>query len=292
MAAEPLTPGIYTDLPAEEYHADPASPSLSAGIATLICNRSPLHAWTAHPRLNPDYERVEEQKFDVGNVAHIMLLDEEDPCHVVDAPDWRTNAAKEERDAARADGFIPLLPHQFAEVEAMVAAVRTQLEGMSIDPPLFCDGQPEQTLVWEEAGVTCRARLDWLRDDRAACDDLKTTSGSARPSDWSQRRLWDIGADIQVAMYLRGVKAVTGREPAFRFVVVETCPPYALSVVSLAPSALELANSKLDYALAKWRECLETDTWPSYPTQIAWAEAPTWHEVRWLEERQLEEVGA
>lgn len=281
--ASPLPPGIYSNVPAHVYHSDPAPPSLSASIAALLVNRSPRHAWAAHPQLNPEYERIAEQKFDVGTVAHAVLLRQEDPCHIVDAPDWRTNFAKGQRDFAREHGRIPLLTHQYEEVEAMVESIRWQLAEMDVDPPLFADGQAEETLVWEDQGVTCRARLDWLRDDRAAIDDLKTTSGSAHSYEWARRRLWQIGTDVQARFYVRGVKALTGEEPEFRLVVAETDPPHGIGLVSLSAAAAELADAKVDRAIALWRRCLERDEWPGYPAEVVPAEVPAWELERWYE---------
>ena len=66
-------PGVY-DLPMAEYHADPCpEPSLSSSIIRLLCSASPLHAWTAHPRLNAAYVAEESDRFDVGTAAHALL---------------------------------------------------------------------------------------------------------------------------------------------------------------------------------------------------------------------------
>ena len=284
--SDALEPGIYSDVAEGDYHADCAAPSLSASIAKIMCNRSPLHAWERHPRLNPDYRPAEESKFDRGTAAHALLLEGSDRCAVIDADSWRTNAAKDERDAARAEGRVPLLAHEHEEACEMVEAIREQLYGLEVEPPLFTGGAAEQTLVWDERGVRCRARLDWLRDDRQTIDDLKTTAGSAHPGEWSRRRMWDMGADIQARFYVRGVRALTGREPAFRFVVAETCSPYAISCVSLSPSAVALADAKIDHALELWKRCLERDEWPGYPAEVAYAEPPAWELERLFDMRE------
>src|SRR5579885_3028935 len=105
-----LKPGIRPDVPAEDYHADPApEPSLSAGIARRLISQSPLHAWTAHPRLNPDHRDEHGDRLDFGSAAHSLLLEGLDVCEVIEADSWRTNAAKDARDGARASGLIPLL---------------------------------------------------------------------------------------------------------------------------------------------------------------------------------------
>lgn len=268
---------------ADDYHADPCEqPSLSASIAHVLITGSPAHAKAAHPKLNPHMVKREDERFDIGTVAHRMLLEgNADGIRVVYASDWRTNDAKALRDEARANGQIPLLESVWEEVVKMIPTAELQIKKHEADPPLFTDGKPEQSIVWDEDGVTCRARLDWLRDDHAAIDDLKTTSRSANPEAFS-RNLFGIGSDVQVAFYLRGLKALTGADAEFRFVVVEVSPPYALSVVSLGPAVMALANAKVDWAIRKWRECLAADTWPAYPNSVCWAELPAWEEARFL----------
>lgn len=282
-----MKPGIHT-MTADAYHADPCSiPSLSASMAHLLCTSSPAHAWCAHPKLNPAFERHEEEKFDVGTVAHALLLQGEDVAVIVDAPDWRTNAAKEERDAARAAGQIPLLAKHWDAVRQMVDAARGQLEKIDTAPALFTDGKPELTLVWEDDGVMCRARIDWLHDDLSAIDDYKTTKASANPEMWS-RTLFGIGADMQASFYLRGMMALTGGAAEFRYVVQETYPPYALSVVSLSPDVLALADAKVEWAIQLWKQSLASGEWPAYPTRVCFAELPPWEETRWLAREERE----
>jgi hypothetical protein len=272
------------DLPAADYHNDPCEqPSLSASIASILYTQSPAHARAVHPRLNPQYERKQEDKFDLGTVVHSLVLQGTEIADVLAFPDYRSGAAKEARDIARTHGRIPMLVHQAHEVEQMVAAVKAKLAALPITPALLTDGQPEQTLTWNDGGVECRARLDWLRDDYTAIDDLKTTSRSANPTSWCRSTLWGIGADIQAAFYLRGLKAITGVDAEFRWIVAETSPPFELSVISLTPAALAVANEKVDWALETWARCLETDEWPGYPTEVCYAELPAWEESRWLE---------
>lgn len=275
--------GIHP-LTSAEYHADPAeAPSLSSSIAHLLTSQSPAHAWTAHPRLNPDYAREDKGHYDVGTAAHALFLEGDENVVVVDADSWRTNAAKEAREEARANGKVALLIDTLASVQAMVNAIHRQLEAHGASPPMFEDGKPEQTVIWEESGVMCRARLDWLRDDFTAIDDLKSTSRSANPRSWS-RTIFGMGYDVQAAFYARGVEKLTGVAPEFRLCVVETSPPYALSVIGLSPAAMTIGRKKVDVALELWRKCLAADEWPGYDTRIAYAELPPWEESQWLEQ--------
>jgi len=277
------TPGLYT-IPPLEYHADPVvEPSLSASIARVLLDRSPRHAWWAHPRLNPAFRSDHDDKFDLGTAAHAYLLEGQNGIVTIDADDWRTRAAREARDAARGKGTIALLVRQWSDVQVM-GAVATQQLSDHLDPPRpLSNGTPEVTLVWQERDVWCRARLDWLHEDHKTVDDYKTTAGSANPDAWTRGSLFGLGYDVQAAFYLRGVKAVFGVEADFRFVVQEASPPYALSVIGLAPSVLQLAHAKVAYAIDRWRDCLASDRWPGYPAHTCYAEAPPWEETRWAE---------
>jgi hypothetical protein len=290
-----VNPGIHDGIPAASYHADgfdPDDPSLSASTINTLLTMSPAHARANHPRLNPDYQPKVEDKFDLGTACHSMLLEGISIVEVCDFPDWRTKAAKEARDLARMHGRVPLLTDQYASVLGMYEAVAAQIAQLDVDPIPLTAGKPEQTMVWEEQGVLCRARIDWLHDDLTAIDDLKTTSRSAHPEAWT-RTLFGIGCDVQAAFYLRGLKKLHPNAmfspTTWRWLVVETQPPYALSVVSPGPAVLELANMKIDAALQTWKQCLETDVWPAYPRQVCYAELPAWEEARWL---AREEIGA
>jgi hypothetical protein len=278
--------GCYA-LKAAEYHRDPApAPSLSASIARELLTASPHHAWCAHPRLNPAYTREYEDKFDLGTAVHAYLLEGDDGFVIVNEKDWRKDAAKGAREEARLDGKVALLRDQWVSVQAMAIRAREQLAGH--EPPIpLTSGRPEQTLVWQEGRVWLRARLDWLHDDHRTIDDFKSTGASANPAAWT-RTMFGLGADVQAALYVRGVKAVFGVEAEFRFVVQETYPPYALAVIGLAPEAMALAERKVAWAIARWGECLASGQWPSYPTRTCWAELPPWEATRWMEQEILQ----
>ncbi len=205
-----------------------------------------------------------------------------DAIEVIQADNWRTKAAQEARDAARAAGKTPLLPKLAGELTRMNAALTEQLRHFKDAPMPFTAGQSERTIIWQEDnGVWCRARADWLSDDRAQIDDYKTTSGTANPETFS-RSIFDRGYDVQAAFYLRGLRHLFGVDARFRFIVQETEPPFALSVIALGPDALTLAEKKVLYALEVWATCLEIDVWPAYPLQTCYATLPAWEESRWL----------
>lgn len=83
--------GAHLDIPEEVYHADLLldEPTLNNSVAKALLAATPLHAWTAHPRLNPGWEPTVKEAFDLGSAAHFLLRSGEAKIHVVDAPDWK-----------------------------------------------------------------------------------------------------------------------------------------------------------------------------------------------------------
>lgn len=279
--------GVY-DLAAEVYHADPVvDPSLSSSIAHVLLEQSPAHAWLLHPRLNPDHQAKHKTIFDLGSAAHKMILGKGAELYIVEADDWKTKAAREERDSAREQGMTPILAHQHETALAMADAMRKQLARHEDAAGAFSNGKAEQTLVWREGETWCRCMLDWLPNGGNVFFDLKSTGTTANPDVWGERTLFDIGADIQTVLYRRGIKAVLGIEQAhFRFLVVENAEPFALSSVELTPAAIDMAERQLDEALAYWRWCTKHDRWPGYPKRTCYVNPPPWRERRWLEREE------
>ena len=69
-----LAAGVH-QIDGEDYHRDPCpEASLSSTLAKTMLAQSPLHAWTASPRLNPDWEPVNKKTFDIGRAAHRAIL--------------------------------------------------------------------------------------------------------------------------------------------------------------------------------------------------------------------------
>ena len=180
-----MTARLLPNVPADQYHNDQVgdTPTLSASIAKVLLDQSPAHAKAQHPKLNPNYERKTDDKFDIGTAVHKLLLEGESVVEIIVADNFRTKVAQEQRDQARAHGRIPLLAKDADQVIEMVQAIAAQLA--RFDLPALTDGAVEQTFLWNEDGVACRARLDWFvparRRRRApAREDPQETKRSLR----------------------------------------------------------------------------------------------------------------
>ena len=275
-------PGFYA-MTAEQYHADPCpEPSLSSSTAYALVNDAPAHAWFNHPRLNPQHQREEREQYDTGTAAHAIALEGSmQRVRIVEAPDWRTQAAKDARDALRAKGFLPLLRKTFDDVHAMTSRLRVQLDATVEGRAMFTGGRAELAAIWiERVGdqdVWCRALLDYLRVG-AGIDDYKSTKGSANPSQVA-RNIPQGSWGMQAAFYQRGVYALTGTTLPVRFAVQECYAPYLVSIHAIGPALEAHVAEQLLEAFELWAACLTTGHWPGYTTQTTFAELPPWLEA-------------
>lgn len=281
-----MQPGLY-DLDADTYHADPClEPSLSASLAGVLHERTPIHAWTASRRLNPHWEPKEETRFDIGKAAHELLTGKGRGIKVLPFKDYRTDAAKVARDEARGEGWTVLTAEQAADVEAMVLCARIQLARLPGGDP-FARGRNEMTMLWQQDGVSCRAMADCLDDDARVIWDYKT-SEDADPEGWARRALGH-HIDIRLAHYRNGADHVLGPGWGYRFVVQETKPPFGMSFVELHPAWEFMGEQKLIPVRRTWGECLRSGDWPGYPAEVAHIDLPAWAETRWMERQASED---
>lgn len=277
--------GLYPGLSDADYHGDTLTPvpSLSSTLARVIVNQSPLHAWTASPRLNPDHTPKNSDAFDIGRAFHTVLLGRGAGVHVIHADDWRGKDARAERDAARAEGLTPLLAAQAEALDAMLshATRRMREAGVIIDK-----ARTEIAAFAEIESVWCRALVDFAPEDAAKpLYDIKTCEDASPEA--CARSVASYGYDTQARWYLDAWKAATGEDRRFRFVFVEKAPPHEVSVVELDADPdseagwMLNADSKCREARRIWRECLDANQWPGYPARVALLGAPGWYTQAW-----------
>ena len=284
-------PGIY-QMSMDEYQADPCpEPSLSSGLLHTMETKSDAHAYSKHPKLGNE-PREESDTLNYGSACHDMLLEGSGKLVVVDAADWRTKDAKEQRAAAKAAGKLPVLSHQADKLQRMFNVAQSAiLAATDFDPSDWLTGASEQTLIWQEGGVWHRARVDRLPKDRCILFDYKSTKGSANPASW-QRQAWALGYDLQAVHYMAGNRATGGPDCDWIWLVQECIAPFACSWVSPSPAAIEYATTRRKRLIARWRECLDTGEWAGYPNKIAYIEPPSYAIAQWEERALMDEAEA
>lgn len=242
-------PGIYDGISNADYHRDPALGSTS--LKTLA-TRTPAHY--QHDLTHPKFSDA----FTLGTAAHSLILEgDTSGIVIVEADNWLTKDAKAAKATALAEGKQPLLTKEIEQVWAMTHAVMAHPEAWK----LFKGHKAEQSVFWDEDGLMLKCRPDAWKPGLLI--DLKTTR-DANPNEFG-KTAHEYGYHQSAAHYIDGVKAATGEELPFHFVLVEKTAPYLVSVVELDIEAINLGRQLNDRAKRIYRECLETNTWPGYP---------------------------
>lgn len=256
----PLTasrePGLYPDISLADYHADATTLS-SSGARKLLKPSCP--AKFRHAQDHPEPPKLH---FEIGTAAHTLLLGDGPELRVCDYDSWRSKAAQDAKLQAEADGAVALLPKQYAEVRAMVRALREHpTAGKLLAPDT---GVAEQSLYWvhRDTGVTLRCRPDWLRRDRIV--DYKTCA--AADLDSIQKDVAKYGYHIQDAWYRMGAKALGLFDglPKFTFVFQEKTAPYLITVFELDRDAIDIGMEQAESAIHTFANCTASGEWPDY----------------------------
>ena len=289
-----MNPGFYpaSELPMAQYLSDPCpEPSLSSGAANLILTRSPAHVYDSHPRLGGRKDD-DSNASDTGSVFHDLFLGGEGKICEIDPQMYRskptkdnpegnvpvgyTNAAiREARDQARENGLTPILSTQMHGVRDMVATAKEFLAQSELAGVLN-GGESEVTMLAQDGDVWLRARPDLLNHHKKVLLHVKTTQASASPQPFI-RMAKNMGYDVALSFYRKVFELLTGQKDWLHVILcVEQTAPYACSLVSLDPAAWAIADQKVDRAIALWRKCMDTDSWPAYSAAIHYATPTAW----------------
>jgi hypothetical protein len=275
-------PVVRDDLTAEQYHADKTSIS-SSGLRALLAPGCP--AQFKYDRDNP---QPPKREFDLGHAAHKLVLGVGEELVFTEYDDWRTKAAREERDAIRYDGAVPLLAHEGEQVQAMADALRRH----PIAGGLFAPGtgRAELSIFWtdRETGVRCRVRPDWLKElpGLALAVDYKTCR-DANP-DAVSRAIRDYSLHQQDALYTDGIwAALDPQDVRFVFVFQSKTAPYLITVRELAQQDRDIGRARNERALRLYADCERTGIWPDWTgpvDEIPTISMPSYDTLRQAEE--------
>lgn len=247
-----MVTGFVRDLDEATYHADRESLSVS-GAKTLL--KSP--ALFRHQQDNPVHKDV----FDFGTAAHKLVLGVGSVIEPIDADSWRTKAAQEARDKARAEGRTPILASDYLTVQAMA----DRLSSHTLAMRLLSEGEPEVSAyaLDEATGVMRRGRFDWL--GTSVLTDYKTCV-SANPRDLAGRYgvVRKYGYDAQACWYLDLARDLGHPARAFAFIFQEKTQPYQVTVAYVDDADLYEARDHNRAALERFRDCMASGLWPSY----------------------------
>ena len=280
---EPFVPGVFTDLPHDDYlKLDALS---SSGIKRLL--QSPMHY-----QYDREHPKEATDSMLIGTALHMAVLEPDryaDSVIVVpdDAPkrptsaQWRAAKPSPASVAAmqwwtefesRAAGKLLLDAEQAAKVEGMAGAVRRH----PVHDELLRDGTPETSFLWRDARteLPCKARFDFLRNDGIALD-LKSCM-DASPEGFV-RSVSTFRYHIQNAFYNSAHEHLRDASlRAFIFIAVENIAPYGCACYVLEPNAIMFGASRCDEAILLYAEAKRSGYWRGYSQRINPLTLPRW----------------
>ena len=222
-----------------------------------------------------DNGRKDTPSMAMGRVTHTLVFEPElfgDEYAIWDGGRRGTNAYKEF--ALEHEGKTIFKPSELEVAKAMAAAVRRH----PLVQPYLDGGIFEHVIRWTESefGIDCKAKIDWLRQEKKHLIDLKTAESI------NERRFAYAAAKYgyhgQMAHYSDGVEKSLGWKPEkVVLVVVEKKPPYDVGVFVLDPDTALYAGEEMRRDLLKRLvECREKDEWPGRYNEEQDLELPGW----------------
>jgi exodeoxyribonuclease VIII len=266
-------PGIYPNVPAEEYFAWEAM------------NRSTLeHASRSMMHLHAAMTTPSQSSaaMDLGTALHCAVLEPDSFSRrykVAPECDRRTKVGKATFEAfvKESSGATVLDSDSMDLVQHMANAIRCHERA---DKLLAVPGENEVCVVWDDAetGIRCKARID-----RYACGkigvDIKTTR-NASPGAFS-KSVFDYGYHRQMAWYADGFYAITGKLTPFVIVAVENDKPCGVCIYRLEDAAVEFGRDDNRRWLRQYAEAKASNRFDGYPAEVVNLGLPVWAEKRY-----------
>jgi hypothetical protein len=278
-------PGIYYDIPMEEY------------LAWDAWSRSDIAAM----QVSPEYcywSRWEKAEKDTaatsfGDLAHVGVLEPHlwppEDVRWVEGP-YNKNPFKRDKADAEADGYRVFKPEIRDRVEALVKRCR---EHEFIKALLDLSGDEREVCavaICPVSGLLLKARCDLRAPSISVIADLKTTTTGTDPHNF-QRSMSKWNWHLSGPHYTEVFGLAEGREyDKYLFLVSAQDAPYQPRVYSLDPETLEAGRDLNHMLRRKVKHCLKTKAWPS-PEGIESVGMPYWtkSEIAAALEREAQE---
>ncbi len=279
-------PGIY-DMPLAEYIGQPCDgPCIGSSDAQTLTTKTPAHLKAEWAK-----ERTRERRADIGTAIHALILEPfraESLVQVIDAKDFKTNAAKEEADAAMAAGKAPVLKADYFAAKRAADAVLSDPDARRY----LSNGQAEQSYFARDAksGIWVKARPDYITH-KGAMADIKTV-GSC-DEEFIKRRIYEGGWYQQAPWHAHVYERVKRKAITdYVWICVEQDEPHAVLVFRPLETALMHGADKNAKALALFAKCVVEDSWPAYGRGVREVGLPDYAYYRLEAEGAREEEAA
>lgn len=261
-------------------------PRLSASIAHKLTTESALAGWAAH-RLLGNIKKAPSNSQIEGRKWHAAILGTAHDIQVCDCENFKTADAKELKAAALAADKIPVTRPDFDAMKVHVPNILESLARRGIE----FGGRVEQRFEWDvetEKGATvnCSGYMDHTQS--FVIDELKTGKGATTRIQ-AEMLIARNHSILQDAAYRSALVAESGGdlvgewsedEIDFRYVFVQTLPPYSVTPCRMSGAYREISFLRWKRAIEMWHTCISKGTqrehWPDVTDGTVSLAPPNW----------------
>jgi hypothetical protein len=272
-------PGIFGDVPEDEYHGCPHSISVS-GLKRF--HQLPAKLFVP---------RKETSTLRFGSLIHgtILLPEETERTYVVSDLSRNSNAYKELEARCVAEGRPkPIKTSEWDEARYIRDSIMaTQIGRDLLTPGTFL---PEQSFRWNDwqTGIMCRGRADIVKPSWRVLGDIKSCMDASEDAfaasvseyayDW-QAIFYEDGFELAQTQSGQGVGhngEPKWRPELFIFLAVEKEPPYLCHPMDVHPKDLEASRIELRDTLNRFKACKDADVFPAFPDTLTHIRVREW----------------
>lgn len=272
-----MEPGIYEDVPFADYLAWDA---LSNSRLSLMA-KSPRHYKIGFCK-EPTPAMQLGSLYHCGVLEPLMFADRYAICpdYHLDAENCTTNGAASKSTATK---YVKERVEEFKRItdNREIVSREWYQDTLSLVKELYAndfaremlndDGPREVSILWEEDGILCKARIDKVCMRLQLLMDLKSTAAIENFTNAIGR----YGYHRQMAHYQRGWKELTGDTMGTALLAVESSPPFAVQAAPLSDEAMTIGRYERNCLMSSLRQCLESDEWPGMENPTHW-NVPAW----------------
>jgi hypothetical protein len=253
--------GIFPGVPFDEY----AKIDALNGSSLVHMKRSPMYyRWCLD---NPQPATPAQI---LGTATHQLILEPEKvgdfavwgeiPEHRTDKGNMRPRNGKDWEAFKAANAGKTLVTAD--ERDAMVGMATQARVNPLIRKYAFAKGDTEVVMVWRDqsSGRLMKGRCDKIIRDTTTIIDLKTTRDCHSYKFGGQA--FALSYHIKAAIYVSGYQALTGDRPKFKFLAIDSKPPYESAVYRATPDVILQGGEDWLALMHKLDECEASGNWP------------------------------
>lgn len=309
----PTEPGIYHDLPFEDYRA------IKAFNSSLFKHPTNRHLKAALDGKIPDKD---SQALRFGREVHCRLLEPEryasevivsTPCQAINGRGEVCGATGKLFDPISHQWFCGIKSHAppdaytpkdyvKAEEAEAIEEMAESLHSHEVMNLFRCPGWCELTVVFEFDGHLLKARTDKFSaigpehfGGRPTIIDIKKGIAGKLDRDTCRKKILEYGWHRQASIYVDALEYHGHKDVQFAWIFIEDGPPFDINIVVASSTDIEIGRSEYRSTLRSYATAVKQGKYLGYVYSIKAIEPgalPDWYVDRWERAHKQGDNGA